>query len=434
MKRSALLCKFLGAALAVLVSAGAARADKLYLKDGRVLEGTVVSRGDGHIYFKYKVGAIEQTKLFSTSDYTRLETDSPDTPPAPAKPAPEKAAPATAPAPAPVAADAPAVKPRSGNAHRVAILNYGPPSSWSDKAGDMVGVQVSAKAFEDVVPMLEKDGVTDVVIRVNSGGGYSLEMKRISKMFEEKYKTKFHTVGWIESAISAAAMGPYILGEFYFMPEGNFGACTEFRGALEASKDQQLEEILYFMEEVSRKAGLNPFIMRAMQIQEPLSARIDEKGEVHWYQDDTSGEVVNPKDRVLTITAPDAVKFKFARGIASTKEELAALMFGENAEVEWVGKEAAEYMDNFIREADRAEKEALEVGIKYRIAIDLAQSAPDRQERGAQVGRARNFLNQLKKWVKLNPNFEFHLAGSVGALLTREWFQRQDELLRELMR
>lgn len=427
----------------ILGAAPRAMADKIHLKDGRVLEGTVEKQADGYVVFKIKTGGIEQTQIFSTDEYTKIERDAD---PAPATPKKDDAKPAAKPGdPAPVTktagAPAPQAKttgtPHAGGATKVVVLNFGPPSSWSDKVGNMVGVHIAVEAFKNAVPMLEKEGFGKddiVVIRVNSGGGYVLETNKFQDLFKNVYKQKFRTVAWIESAISAAAMSPYPLEEMYFLPEGNLGACTAWSGALKAVKGIELEVILAQMENVSRDAGRSPFIMRSMEIMEPLSAKIDPvTGEVTWFQDDSSGDyVLNHKNHILTLTAQDAVKFKFAKAIAKDRDELVKAM--GLTEVEWAGKAASDYVDNFMREAEKTEKKFDEVLNKYLMAIQLAESAQDRQERAAQVGRAKGFLNQLEKWVGLNPNFQFHFAGKVGALLDHEWFEIQRERLKDLLK
>jgi hypothetical protein len=220
------------------------------------------------------------------------------------------------------------------------------------------------------------------------------------------------------------------------MPNGNIGACTAWHGALEAMEDWPLEQLLIDMEEVSKKANRNPLIMRAMQIQQPLSATIDPvTGNVKWFGNATDGEkVLNPDGQILTFNAADAVKYKFAKAICASKEELAAAMLGEGVEYEWAGREATDYVDNSIRTNDKANKEAIEVIVKYVRAIEEAAGIQDRDERGAAVGRARRMLNQLESWVKQNSNQKFLLAGYVGRLLDREWFAIQRELLRDLLR
>lgn len=418
-QRFAALCVAVAATLAATSNA---LADKLHLKDGRVLEGTVTSESAEYVRFTMKVGGIERNDIYLMSDIKKIERDSVvnPTPKAPG----EK--PATA---APVSA-----KTAAGDVHRIAILNFGPPSTWSNECGNMVGGEISAAAFERAVPILKRDKITDVVIRVNSGGGMLAELAPFHKVFSE-YKTSFRTVVWVESAISCAAMSPWILEEFYMLPNGNIGACTAWSGALEAMEGWPLQQLLIDMEEVSKKANRDPKIMRAMQIQEPLSATIDPvTGNVQWFQDTSGEKVLNPPGQILTFNAADAVKYKFAKAIAADKEELATAMLGQGVEYVFAGREASDYIDNQMRTNDKANKEAIEVVVKYARAIQEAASIQDREERGAAVGRAKRMLAQLESWVKANPNQRFLLGGYVGGVLDREWFAIQRERLRELMK
>jgi hypothetical protein len=292
----------------------------------------------------------------------------------------------------------------------------------------VVGLHVTVDSFRRAIPLLEKDGVTDVIVRINSGGGYTLEMPKFQDLYEKEYKPRFRTVGWVESAISAAAMSPWVLEEFYFLPEGNMGGCTEYSGALVASKGVKLEEILVLMEKASAKGKRDHLIMRAMQIQQPLSASIDERtGQVTWFPDSTSGQfVVNPDGEVLTITASQAVKFKLAKAIAATPDEVARAMGYE--EYEWAGKAATDLVDTTLRECTKADTAFNLAFDKYGRAVQAAQQIQDRQRRGAEVGIARRHLSEIRRLTSLNPNFELFYG------LDAEWFREQDEMLKRLMR
>ena len=134
--------------------------------------------------------------------------------------------------------------------------------SWDDT----VGIQINATAWERVVPMLEKDNIDTVVVRINSGGGLLLEVDKFHKVFIEGYKPRFRTVAWVESAISAAAMSPWVLEEFYMMPEGNIGGATAWSGNLKAVQGVGLEQVLHQMEKASVIGKRDPAIARAMQI------------------------------------------------------------------------------------------------------------------------------------------------------------------------
>jgi len=401
-------------ACTLLAATTSALADKLHLKDGRVLEGEVVREGEGFVYFKVKVGSIEQEQFFTTDQIVKIEKDS------------DAAAPATTTTKS--GEGAASKKAPADGVRKIAILNFGPPSSWQGEIDTTVGIQISADAWRRAIPLLEKDGVTDVVVRINSGGGLLLELQKFMDVYETQYKPRFRTVAWIESAISAAAMSPWVLEEFYFLPEGNIGACTGFSGRLNAIKGPQLEMVLYQMEEASRKGKKDPKIMRAMQIMDPLSATVDDRtGQVSWFQDVTSGEyVVNPVGQVLTITANEAVKLKLGKAVAATPDELARAMGYE--EFVWGGKEAIDFIDKNMRDNDKADKNWQTTAEKYERTVNVAAGIQDRQRRGAEVGIARRHLAELKRLFSGNPNFAL-MYGTDD-----EWFREQEELLKRLMR
>ncbi|MCC6426796.1 MAG: hypothetical protein IT435_08230 [Phycisphaerales bacterium] len=438
--------RLLTVTLAVMLLAAPAPADSLKLKDGRTLTGKVTREVDGYIWFKYSVGELEQEKMFGPTDILELKRDDGKSDPAPAPDG--DADPATKPdagtdaAPAP---DADAAKPTfPSNVRRIAILT----------GEEMVGVQMAAKPLEDAIPLLEKDGVTDVVYKVNSGGGYLLEIQKISDVLHQKYKPKFRTVAWIQSAISAAAMSSYCLEEIFFMPNGNFGGCTGWSGQLTAVKGRELEEVLLMMEKISARAQRRPEIMRAMQIrgnrdtlQEllinppagELSANIDPRtGEVTWYQDQSGKFVLNPKHgvEILTFDALEAEKFKFSSGTATTHDELARKM--GYTEYVFVGKpmknyawpvSAAEELQIAWRKGiSEAEANFGKTVTSYFAAVQQARSSQDKTTRGSFVNRARTHLNTLRQMAKKYPIFVLIRN------LSKDFFDEQEELLRSLMR
>jgi hypothetical protein len=396
---------------AVLAFPGAALADKLHLKDGRVLDGKIVREGEKFVFFRFKIGNISQEQMFTMEQIARIERDDPAPKTDEAIKAEQKKD------------EAAAKTDKHTGATRMAILNFGPPQEWGE-FGNTVGLEISVDAFRRAVPLLEKAKVDVVVIRVNSGGGLLLETPRFMELFETVYKPKFRTVAWIQSAISAAAMSPWVLEEFYFYRKGNMGACTAFSGRLNAVKGYGLEAILADMESASVKGKRDPKIMRAMQIMEPLSVDIDEAGNVVWRQDENGQHVLNRADQVFTINANDAIRFRFARGIADTKEELVQAMGLQ--EVEWVAQDATALIDKSLRDNDRANKEFNEIYTKYAEAKGIASQLPDKQRRGMMVNQARQHLATLRRMVGLNPNYPLMYGTD------NEWFANEDRDLREI--
>ncbi len=445
------------AGLALMALAGVAIGDELHLKDGRVLKGELVRQESGFVYFK--IDGKSAAEVFSAEDVAKLVRSKPaDAAKPEAKPEAKKDEAKPAEATKPVEAKpADAVKAEAstdgkkdekkddlakraitGRATRVAMLHFGPPPDWKGLVGDMVGLTISASAFKAAIPMLKEDKVDVVVIKINSGGGLLAEMQPFQDLFDNEYEKEFRTVGWVTSAISCAAMSPWTLNEFYMTPEGNIGACTGWSGNLVAMKGVGLERVLAQMERASRAGGRDYRVMRSMQIQEPLSANVDEFGNVEFFQDYTSGSIkLNPPGQILTLNAVDAVRVKFARGVAASFPELMSVM--DINEYELVGQKASDFIDNGMRKMHQIEKSVGSLGERFRLSFQAAQSLrgeQNRTERNREVGIARRALEELQKQVKVNPNFRFMLqfpgVGEDG--ITDEWFVEMYKTLRRIAR
>jgi hypothetical protein len=419
----------------------AAQADKVRLKNGQVLEGTVVREDSGLVWFKTRIGSIEETKVFGKNEIDRIERDTPAAAPKPEAPKPDAPQPEGAPAAAAPAAPEPeaGAAPARVGTPRVAIISLG---EGNDK--NMVGIYFTADSLKRLIPALEAEHVNVVVFRVNSGGGLALELQPLSDVIQYEYKPRFRVAAWIESAISAAAMTSHCIEEIYMMKQGNYGGCTMFRpdgqGGGIAAKDRELQEVLYQMEKISARGNHPKEIMRSMQIMEPLSCTIDERGEVHWYNNLEGDYIVNPKERVLTFNAVDAVKYKFARGIADTYEELGKAM--GYAEVDWVGKtvpgvpypvcKAEEQIRQFRDRVYNDQRLTNTYFLEYQQSYAYAKSAPP-EDRGKFVGKCRQALDKIVRMVKNNPNFSFLIFGRMPEEF-KYWVEEREEELRKLQR
>ncbi|MFN0134263.1 MAG: hypothetical protein ACKVW3_17255 [Phycisphaerales bacterium] len=413
------------AAVALATWISPARADdKLHLKNGTVLSGTIVKEMNGYVWFKVKSGDLEQEQFFKPDEVSKIERDASKPAEAPAAATPGEANPGSA----------PAAKPRIGaGAPKAVVITLG---EGGDK--DMVGLFMTAKTLRDAIPLLEQDGVETVVFRVNSGGGALLEIQPLSDVIHNEYKPKFRVVAWIESAISAAAMTAHCIDEIYFMPQGNYGACTGWRGALEAVKGRQLEEVLYMMEKISARGLRDPAIMRSMQIEEPLSCSIDANGEVRWYNNLDGEYIVNPKDRILTFDAVEAAKYGFSKGTAANIDELGKLM--GYTEVEWVGKvmpgvpypvsRAEELQRSFREKTYNDQQKTRQYLIQYQTAYAQAAATPF-EERGKFIGKCREALDQVTRMVKNNPNMALFQL-NVAPDRFKDWLDEREEELRRL--
>ena len=414
----------LAVALAMLVATPRAMAavnlyepdqDLVKLKDGRELKGTIVKEQNGYIWIDLGVGP---EMFISPSDIQEIVRGS-DEP----IPSGEEAAETIK-----AKADKEQSWERIPGVTRAAIIT----------TEGTVGMQMAAKPLREAIPLLKEEGVDLVVFKVNSGGGMLLEIQRLSDVIQNEYKPEFQVVGWIDSAISAAAMTAITIEELYFMPKGNFGACTGWYGDLQAVEGRGLEDVLYKMEKISARGNKNPFIMRAMQINWELSYDVDEEtGKVSFYDSLDGEHVLNDGTEILTFNANSARDCGFSSGTAGTIEELQALLEKSVGEIVWVGEKvegipypvckAEQYQRDYRKEVDFQETRFAEIVNKYAMELQNAQSVPV-DSRGGFLRRAESFLAQIKRLHNINPNFGLR-NGYDG-----DWIRRQEEVIRQLRR
>ncbi|MAY74195.1 MAG: hypothetical protein CMJ31_05595 [Phycisphaerae bacterium] len=416
-------------ALAVLFAAapGAFAEDVVELKTGETVRGEIVRELDGSVWLIESFGTVKRERFFAASQILAVTRDVPE----------------------------------NADVEEGRIVEDETPSAIAPPKGAVislegtVGIQMTAQKLRDLIPQLEKDLGTDgtgiVVFKINSGGGLLLEIDRLHKVIVEEYKPRFQVCSWIESAISAAAMTSHVIENIYFKPEGNYGACTGWSGALQAVKGYGYESVLYQMEIASDQGGYDQRIMRAMQGHPdeshfgaawPLSCTIDERGNVTWFQSADDGEmVVNPVGEVLTLNSEVAKRVGFSKGTARTLDDLTELLGYD--EIDWVGKsfegriypvsKAEEEMIKFREVVTEDEARLGEYQAKYNVNFGAAQGAP-RDIRGRYVGRARQHLARVAAVVRNNPNFALLEFNTLPEDFERDVIEYQEGLLRELMR
>ncbi|MBL0927138.1 MAG: hypothetical protein IBJ11_05730 [Phycisphaerales bacterium] len=402
----------------------ASAADKLKLKDGRVLEGVVVREVDGGVFFRVKVGSIESQQFYAKADIAEIVRD--------------KAAEGAAPA-APAGGTTPA--PASPNSTETGTpIPDGAIGVTFVSLEEMVGPYMNARALLDSVELLKqklpKEQRPKVLVLVfESGGGALLEVEPLSNAIHEKLKKDFRVVAWIRSAISAAAMTAMNCEEIYMMSEGNIGGAVAYSmvgpGQAKAADGANLEGILKMGQMLADRGKHPREIILSMQTLEPLSANIDDDGHVSFFNSETEGKyLINRKGYNLTFNALDAVKYKLAEGIADTKDQLMTRLGYK----EWV--EVGQFVDKdqirFRQAVKTISARVQELYSKMNLAVGEAQSASSREDREKQVGRARNFLRELRELARQAPSVEKYGAGG-SPPLTREFFDRMDRDLRRIL-
>ncbi|MFI4872038.1 MAG: hypothetical protein ACIARQ_09520 [Phycisphaerales bacterium JB061] len=303
-------------------------------------------------------------------------------------------------------------------------------------AEGMVGMQFVAKPLREAIPMLKAEGIDLVVIKVNSGGGMLLEVQAISDVLHDEYKPEFALVGWVDSAISAAAVASLTFEQLYFMPKGNFGAST-YSGVFSTVKIDP-EPMVRFVESITKRGNRSFFVANAMCHNVQLSYDVDEEtGKVSFYDSLDGEHVLNDGTEILTFNANSARDCGFSSGTAGTIEELQALLEKSVGEIVWVGEKvegipypvckAEQYQRDYRKEVDFQETRFAEIVNKYAMELQNAQSVPV-DSRGGFLRRAESFLAQIKRLHNINPNFGLR-NGYDG-----DWIRRQEEVIRQLRR
>ncbi|MEO0511478.1 MAG: hypothetical protein AAF108_01085 [Planctomycetota bacterium] len=388
---------------------------KVYLKDGRVIEGAILREIDGYIYLKVGIGEMR----IKPSDYTKIERRGGTASAAPVDLGEEKG----------YRTD-PIV--RADGVYRGAVISL----------EETVGTHMTATPLRDAIDELETDEIDILVLKVNSGGGMLIEIEKMSNVIHEEFKPRFHTVAWIESAISAAAMTSYTCNDIYFMPKGNFGAATGWfqrGGSIGLVEGRSLEEALYLMERIAERGEHSPELFRSMQVLEaPISYDRDEAtGEVTIYADTSGQHILNDGSDILTLNSTEALHVNLSRGTAETLDEIERSIIANNPgmnieDIVWVGDveetelypitEAERIQREWREEADFIETRLVELTNKY------SQARANAQNVSAFVQRAERYLGELERYAKRHVNLAFTRN------LSDEFFRREREFLAELRR
>lgn len=399
-------------ALAVALTPARAVADTIVLKDGTKIEGTITDEKPDFVWITVKIGELKKPRLVNRSEIKEIVRDKPADGGAETGSKPEAGAPATG-------KDGEKAAPRiPEGATKVAVISQ----------EEMVGPFMNADAFKYAVSLIPKDQKPDIIVmRINSGGGALIEVPKLMDLIQKDLKPEYRVVAWIESAISAAAMTAMNCEEIYMMKRGNLGGAVAFSmtgpGKAQAMKDEGLEMVLKLGEQIAKNGRYDPLVIRAMQEFMALSANIDEDGRVTWQNDENGQFLVNRKDRILTLNAENALKFKVSKGTADTLPELMTLMGVQ----EWVevGKPADAHMVEFRDNVQKAQVELEAIQQKLNIVISAANATQTQKDRDGKFGEARRLIERMQSLVRRAPSLEVYSG------LTPEQFRRMfDELER----
>lgn len=404
---AALACGTIG------LGAAFASADQVVMRDGNVYDGTVVSQTRREIVIDTEINGI-RTRLtldrrliqaVTTGEVPEAPTDIPTAPSF----EPGLSIPST-----PILSD-------RGGAERVAK-----PTLKREGVDLIVEIPMVGTFGQDIYPLsiaegLEwaaEQGATDIVFRLNSGGGEVWAADEIVEIMSQ-HAGKFRYHALIEQAISATIWTVFNCDTITMVPGATVGGAVVYRmgGTGSAEVDLKMNSIIASkLAATAESKGHHPALVRAMILSE--AAVYAERRGGSWVLTDTvptepGYDTIDGPDSVLTLTADQAAKY----GIATT---VAGRDISDFAEAQGFG-DYDHHVETTTEIADRANEKCKRLRgdligtIKsFVVEIDMANDRNTFSGRGSSLQTMRTQLGRYR--VLLRRAEDLKMDAIVGSL------------------
>lgn len=314
--------KTLLSATLALAMAGAAApgADVLVTTKNRRFEGQVVEMTASKVVIRTTLHGFETTLTFARSEIASLELDDTDPAPDAAPVGGEEADEADA-----FTADQlRKVEKEAEPVREAPVKRDGVPMYMEIPLRGTFGEEIYPKGVAESLKFAVENGVTDVIFRIDSGGGEVWAAQRIVELMEEHTQTlRYHAL--IERSISASIWPTFNCDTITMAPASAFGGAVVFRvsdnsGSFEVDKkfnSIRMAELVAQAEE-NGHAGQ---VVRAMMLSEEKLYAAKPKGSDEWVflsempadpSRYASFETIDTEQQILTLTANQADRYGIA--------------------------------------------------------------------------------------------------------------------------
>ena len=258
----------------------------------------------------------------------------------------------------------------------------------------------------------KENGVTDVVFRINSGGGEvwcSMDMVEIMKEYRGTFK--MHML--IESAISASIWPAFNCDTITMAPGSDFGGAVGYTQSATGSAevDLKMNSIMSAKLETAADAnGHSGYLVRAMILSKASIYAYQEGGE--WVFSDSLNnlpsnyETIDGPDSVLTLTAKRAIKYGIVDAMTDgrTLEEFAKVRGIENWDS--AGDIGAEFVERDVKKCKKLRAD-LQASIKsFQANIRYLNDAKYISSAGSALQGMRKNLGKYKRLMKKAQSYE----------------------------
>ncbi len=302
---------------------------------------------------------------------------------------------------------------------------------------------------EDIYPLVvanslewaKEHGVTDVVFRINSGGGAiwcSDDMVEIMKNYRGEFK--MHML--IESAISASIWPTFNCDTISMTPGSDFGGAVVYRtnDTGSAEVDKKMNGIMSAkLESTAESNGYSPYLVRAMILSEAAVYAYQKNGE--WVLTDTTEgipenyETIDGPDTVLTLTAQQAVKY----GIADAMENRSIEEFARVQGIEkwdYAGKIGFEIAERDVAKSKKLQAELFAIVRSFNTDTNWMASSNNLAEMGSSLKNMKKNLGQYKRLLKKAEDYHMPsiLSAVDGAIDVPFWENRIKRMSEDIRR
>lgn len=295
---------------------------------------------------------------------------------------------------------------------RYALLELGPTGE------ELIGVQITADAIREALGKIPPRLGPDVVIlRFRCDGGMLREVPKLVDLITDEEQRGVRVVGWVDSAVSAAALTALACPEIVMRRDGTIGAAVTYEmkgGEPVALRGEELDKALRVGAEIAKRTGRDPRIIRAMQTPTALSYDVGPNGAVTLV-DGTGGHVLlSSEGSILTLAAPQAKEIGLSLGTADDLDGVMGLLGVRTAQD--VGLVASGALAQEMRNASAALKRMKDGVTDLWEALDHAREAENSRTREFEAQRAGETLAALKADAKDWPNVAAYLRLDESAL------------------
>ncbi|RMH25512.1 MAG: hypothetical protein D6692_11175 [Planctomycetota bacterium] len=388
------------------VSASVASGDEVVLRDGTVYTGTIVSQTRREVVIDTEVHGIRTRITLDRREVASIVRGETTT--------------------TPTTIDNPGMPTLAPGGSR-ADEEKAPVSLKREGYDLILEVPMNGTFGQDIYPLgiyeslkwAKEAGVTDIVFRMNSGGGEvwaAMEIVEIMDQFAGDFR--YHAL--IEHAISATIWPAFNCDTITMTPGATFGGAVAYRmnGSGSAEVDKKMNSIWAAKLAASAEAhGHSPYLVHAMIVSDNAVYAVRRGGE--WVLTDevppeSDYDTIDSPDEVLTLTAEQAAKYGIAmqlndRRIETWTEAQGIIDWDNAGEIgnQLTGKANAECKDlrNDIMGVIQSFYREVEVGDNRNSRRQFGQSI---QNMRRQLGRYKALMRKAeeKKMDAITDSFE----------------------------